>query len=241
MKCLKIFFIHIFIIYFLFNIKNLYATQLSEDLTLSRIYVEPGNLEPEFSETRDYYTLLLTPDVTNLIVQATPTNENLKYEINENDNLKEGENLITITVYSKDNSKNKIYTINALKTNEPDKYNALLSTLIVDNHSFNEDFFPEKFNYTTKNSTNDNKIEIFAYPQNPNATVEIKGIEYNIKINKENNIERNINNINSSNNTFLMNNNISTNSDFKRFTITSILITIILLLILFILKKIYKQ
>ena len=111
MKYLKIFFIHIFITCCFFITSNIYATQISEDLSLSRIYVEPGNLEPEFSETRDYYTLLLNPDITNLIVQATPTNHDLKYKINRNENLKEGENLITITVYSKDNSKNKIYTI----------------------------------------------------------------------------------------------------------------------------------
>ena len=108
---------------FITNI-NVYAT---EDLTLSRIYVEPGTLEPEFSETRNYYTLLLNENITDLVVQATPTNENLKYEITGNKDLKIGENIITITVYGENNSTNT-YTINALKTNEPAKYNALLST-----------------------------------------------------------------------------------------------------------------
>lgn len=235
------------------------ATEKLEDLSLSRIYVEPGNLEPEFSETRDYYTLLLNNDVTNLLVQATPTNENLKYEIKGNETLKSGENFITITVYSEDNTRNKVYTINALRTNEPDKYNALLSTLIVDNYPFNEEFFPERFNYTTKNNTNDNKVEVFAYSQNPNASVEItsnenledgknvisvivtseNGLakrEYNITINKSDIsnevLQANLNNDESINNS----ENISTNSFLKNFIISFFIIIIVFILNIIIIK-----
>jgi len=256
MKYIKILFVYILLICFFAIQHNIYATEELEDLTLSRIYVEPGNLDPEFSETRDYYTLLLNSDATNLLVQATPTNEDLKYEIKGNENLKEGENLITITVYSKDNSKNKVYTINALKTKEPDKYNALLSTLIIDNYPFNEDFFPEKFNYTTKNNTNSNTVEVFAYPQNSNAKVEITGNdnlqdgkntititvtsenglakrEYNIKINKKDSAKFDIASINSNTNSFIDINDATTNSSFKTFIITSVAIVVILLFIIF--------
>lgn len=172
MKKIKII---IFLLLSFIIFKNVvYCNDEIEDLTLSRIYVEPGILEPEFSETRRYYTLLLDKNTDKLLVQATPTNENLHFEIIGNENLKEGENIITITVYSTDKSKNKVYTINALKTNTPDEYNALLNTLIIDNYPFNEDFFPEVFEYTTKDNTNDDKLEVFAYPQNQNAKVEIK-------------------------------------------------------------------
>lgn len=261
MKYVKILFVFILLVCCFSITQNVYCTEEAEDLTLSRIYVEPGSLEPEFSETRDYYTLLLNPDVTSLLVQATPTNTELRYEIKGNENLKEGENIITITVFSKDNTKSKVYTINALKTDDPDKYNALLSTLIIDNYPFNEDFFPEKFNYTTKSNTTNNNVEVFAYPQNSNATVEIKGNEnlkdgenlititvtsenglakreYTIKIYKGNLAESNATSISSSNTDLIdINNNSNANSEFKTFIITSIIIVIILLSIIFISKR----
>ena len=226
---------------------NVYAT---EDLTLSRIYVEPGSLEPEFSETRNYYTLLLNENITDLVVQATPTNESLKYEITGNKDLKIGENIITITVYGENNSTNT-YTINALKTNEPAKYNALLSTLIIDNYPFNEDFFPETFNYTTKNTPKEENVEVFAYPQNPNAKVEITRNEnlkdsnntITITVTSENELatrtytvnltNTDLNTISDTNNTNTLQNN---KSEFYTFLITSSIIAIILLVIIFIFK-----
>lgn len=259
MKYIKFIFSIILITCF-FSISTYIYASTSEDLTLSRIYVEPGNLEPEFSETRDYYTLILDPNVTNLIVQATPTNENLKYEIKGNENLKEGENLITITVYSKDNTKNKVYTINALKTNEPDKYNALLSTLIIDNYPFMEDFFPEKFTYSTKDKITTNTVDIFAYPQNSNANVKIigneslKGNEKNITITvtSENGLATRTYNIHtnkkiesqeimqSNSNIYNISDNdvVSTEkNEFITFIITSIVIISILIAIILITKR----
>lgn len=228
---------------------NVYAT---EDLTLSRIYVEPGTLEPEFSETRNYYTLLLNENITDLVVQATPTNENLKYEITGNKDLKIGENIITITVYGENNNTNS-YTINALKTNEPDKYNALLNTLIIDNYPFNEDFFPEIFNYTTKSTSKEENVDVFAYPQNPNAKVEITGNEnlkdsnntITITVTSENKLATRTYTVNLTNtdlNTISDTNNTDTNTlqsdttDFYTFLITSSIIAIILLVIIFIFK-----
>lgn len=228
---------------------NVYAT---EDLTLSRIYVEPGTLEPEFSETRNYYTLLLNENITDLVVQATPTNENLKYEITGNKDLKIGENIITITVYGENNNTNT-YTINALKTNEPDKYNALLSTLIIDNYPFNEDFFSEIFNYTTKSTSKKENVDVFAYPQNPNAKVEITGNKnlkdsnntITITVTSENGLATKTYTVNLTNtdlNTISDKNNTDTNTlqsdttDFYTFLITSSIIAIILLVIIFIFK-----
>lgn len=234
---------------FITNI-NVYAT---EDLTLSRIYVEPGTLEPEFSETRNYYTLLLNENITDLVVQATPTNESLKYEITGNKDLKIGENIITITVYGENNNTNT-YTINALKTNEPDKYNALLSTLIIDNYPFNEDFFPEIFNYTTKSTSKEENVDVFAYPQNPNAKVEItrnKNIKdnnntINITVTSENGLTTRTYRVNLTNaqlntisntNTTDIKTSQNDKTQFYAFLVTSSIIVIILLVIIFIKKK----
>ena len=231
---------------------NVYAT---EDLTLSRIYVEPGTLEPEFSETRNYYTLLLNENITDLVVQATPTNENVKYEITGNKDLKIGENIITITVYGENNNTNtNTYTINALKTNEPDKSNALLNTLIIDNYPFNEDFFPEIFNYTTKSTSKEENVDVFAYPQNPNAKVEITGNEnlkdsnntITITVTSENGLATKTYTVNLTNtdlNTISDTNNTDTNisqnnkSDFYTFLTTSSIIIVILLVIIFAFRK----
>lgn len=254
MKYIKLMFSIVIIISFFTITAPIYGINKTEDLTLSRIYVEPGTLEPEFSETRDYYTLLLEPTVSDLIIQATPTNEELHYEIKGNENLKEGENIITITVFSSDNSKSKVYTINALKTAEPDKYNALLNTLIIDNYPFNEDFFPETFNYTVKDNVIDkNSLEIFAYPQNPNAKVEInrnnngegEDNTISITVTSENGLAKRIYTINlhkdevvnqptlSTNNAL----NEESNSEFKVFLTTSLIIIILLIIIIYLVKK----
>jgi len=255
MKYIKLTFILLIIVYLFANSIDIYGTEKKEDLTLSRIYVEPGTLEPEFSETRDYYTLLLDPSITNLIVQATPTNKNLNYEIKGNENLKYGENIITITVYSSDNNQSKTYTINALKTNEPDKYNALLSTLIIDNYPFNEDFFPETFDYTVKKNTKENLVEVFAYPQNSNATTEIKGNtnlkdgdnEITVTVTSENGLAKRTYNIqlykgdilSKSESTISKTNTIKNTdtSNFITFVITSVIILIALLSIILIIKN----
>lgn len=170
----------------------IYSTSTLEDLTLSRIYVEPGNLEPEFSETRKYYTLVVNENIDNVLIQATPKDSTNTYEITGNKNLKVGENIVNITVFSKDKSSSEVYTINILKTSTPDEYNALLNTLIIDNHPFNEEFFPEKFEYTInlKNNIKISDLDVFAYSQNSNAQVEInKDIPsntINIKVTSEN-------------------------------------------------------
>lgn len=163
------------LLFFLLIPTPIFGAELAENLNLARIYVNPGTLEPEFSETRTYYTLLLKEPVDNLIIQATPVDENLTYEIKGNDHLKQGENLITITVFSKDKERSKTYTINVLLTEDPDPYNALLNTLIVDNYSFTEEFFPEVFEYTITGATNQSEVDVFAYPQNSNASVKITG------------------------------------------------------------------
>lgn len=259
MKYIKFLFnISIIALIFFMSKTNIYAIENDEDLTLSRIYVEPGTLEPEFSEVREYYTLVLNPDVSNLIVQATPTNTNLKYEIKGNENLNEGENIITITVFSEDNTRSKIYTINALKTNNKEEYNALLSTLIVDNYPFKEEFFPEKFNYTLKDEVRENSLEIFAYPQNENATIKIEGNENlnnseyitvtvtsaNKLANRIYTISKNITPIQSIDNVDNLENTNESNfqkydnkSSFKTFIITTIIIITILVIIIFTFKK----
>lgn len=248
-KYIKFLILTIAIIIINIFLTNVLATE--ENLTLSRIYVEPGTLEPEFSETRKYYTLLLDENVTNLLVQATPTNEDLKYEIKGNENLKIGENIITINVFGENNNTNT-YTINALKTNEPDKYNALLNTLIIDNYPFNEDFFPETFNYTTKSTSKEESVEVFAYPQNPNAKVEITRNEnlkdsnntITVTVTSENGLATRTYTVN-----FRKSDTISTientdttitsndKTEFYTFLITSIIIVIILIIIILIFKK----
>lgn len=246
---------------FIMFTNNIYATDENEDLTLSRIYVEPGTLTPEFSETRTYYTLVLDESTESLLIQATPTNENLQYEIKGNENLQIGENIVTITVYSSDKSKNKVYTINVLKTNNPDEYNALLGTLIVDNYTFTEDFFPEIFEYVTENSTNEDKVDVFAYPQIPDAKVEISGNtnlhdgeniitvkvtsqngkasrEYTININKGNHTSLDKTQSNTNIDNVTLSNNSTDMKGFTKFiTISIILIIILIAVIIYASKK----
>ena len=169
----------ILVLIFIFTTK-IYGTQiidnnLDQNLNLSRIYVSKGKLEPEFSSSRTYYTLNLNKEDTDLFIQVSPENSSANYEITGDKKLKEGENLITITVSSPLSDDKKTYTINALLTDDKDGYNALLSNIIIDNFSFTEDFFPEVFSYTTTGATDKEKLDVYAYPQNPDAKVNITG------------------------------------------------------------------
>lgn len=76
---------------------------------LSEITVEGYTLSPEFSSNIHEYTLNIDdPSITSLNVDAKAFDENAKVEITGNDELKLGENIITILVTAEDGK--KIYT-----------------------------------------------------------------------------------------------------------------------------------
>ncbi len=91
------------------------GTELTEVFGLSSIEIEDVELTPEFSPDVYEYTAKYTGDNTQLNITTTPTEEGTNVEITGNENLVDGENIITILVTDSSGDKTVTYQINIQK------------------------------------------------------------------------------------------------------------------------------
>lgn len=104
------------------EVTNQTANELVQETTaqekngdLKKLEVPGYILSPLFSPNIYEYRLNVSDDVTNLDIKTEPANNNIQIEIAGNKDLKEGENVITIMCYNKENQKNTTYQIIAEK------------------------------------------------------------------------------------------------------------------------------
>ena len=76
----------------------------SDVKTLSQLAVEGQELLPEFDVDVKEYKVNVTNEITEINITATPTDSNATVEIEGNKELKEGENIVKITVTAEDES-----------------------------------------------------------------------------------------------------------------------------------------
>ncbi|MBQ4583604.1 MAG: cadherin-like beta sandwich domain-containing protein [Bacilli bacterium] len=69
---------------------------------LDKLEITNGKLSPEYNKYNDTYTVKIEEDVISLDI-SYETNDNIKVKIFGNDNLKEGENKIVISINKEDN------------------------------------------------------------------------------------------------------------------------------------------
>lgn len=86
-----------------------------EKLGLSSLTVNQMNLKPNFSTDTYEYTIELTQDLNSLEIEAKPNKDTAIVEIFGNENLQQGENLITIIVSDTSSEENTIYQITVNK------------------------------------------------------------------------------------------------------------------------------
>lgn len=82
-----------------------------KELTISGIELEPG-----FNTNVFEYTAKLTADVSTLQIETKATSENYKVVVAGNDNLVDGENLITVIVYDEKSNVVAMYQITVIKS-----------------------------------------------------------------------------------------------------------------------------
>ena len=82
-----------------------------EEFGLTDLQIEGITLEPEFSTNIYEYTAKLTEDKSNLEIETVASEENAKIEITGNENLQNGENIITILVTNEAGDKTAAYQI----------------------------------------------------------------------------------------------------------------------------------
>ena len=136
-----------------------------------------------FKPTTTTYNTTVPNEVTTVKVYATTQSAGAKYEVSGNDNLKEGNNTVTIKVTAEDGKTSKEYQINVeRKTAEKqDETEGLkLTSIEIDpesNLKLEPAFKPEVYEYTIKVKGNINTIPLKITPNKEDAIQKIDGNE----------------------------------------------------------------
>ena len=88
---------------------------------LENLAVENMLLYPSFDTNITNYNFEVPNDVTDLNILAVPENENAKVEMKGGSNLKEGDNLIKVTVTAENGYSQKIYNLNAYRRSQEEE------------------------------------------------------------------------------------------------------------------------
>ena len=160
------------------NSSQITVVSLGTDASLSSLKIPNTTLKPGFNSETTSYTASIT-DITELTVNAVPTDPNAKISISENSkSLQKGENKIDVNVVSEDGQNRKIYTIvvtlNLTPTDEELlKANATLKNLDIKGQKIDFETDEKKYYITVPYETK--KLDITATPVNEKAKVEIDG------------------------------------------------------------------
>lgn len=87
----------------------------STDSTLSSLSIAEGAIIPEFNKDVKEYAITVPNEVTKLNITATPTDSKATVSVTEYEELKEGENIITISVTAEDGTTKTDYVIKATR------------------------------------------------------------------------------------------------------------------------------
>ena len=87
----------------------------STDSTLSSLSIAEGAITPEFSKDVKEYAITVPNEVTKLNITATPTDSKASVSVTEYEELKEGENTITISITAEDGTTKTDYVIKATR------------------------------------------------------------------------------------------------------------------------------
>ena len=93
-----------------------------DSAALESLKLKQADISPAFSESNTSYTAKVSHDVDKIELTATPSDKNAAIEIEGTDNLKIGENTVTVTVVAQ-NGKEKTYTIKVTRQQEAEDEN----------------------------------------------------------------------------------------------------------------------
>lgn len=142
-------------------------------LNLGIMRTNREGITPEFNaEILEYY-LVVDETVNDLDITAIPVSKKAEIVIVGNKNLKSGINKVKITVSLNGNS--KTYTINVTKTDNPNKANANLETLAIQNYTLEPEFQNSITNYHVEVANTETLVNILAIAEDSSANVKIEG------------------------------------------------------------------
>lgn len=129
------------------------------DLTLSSLKIEGITLVPEFSKDIYIYSAELTKDIEELEISATQSDSNVKIEIEGNEKIKEGENVIKIKLTA-ENGETAEYKITVKKDLSENKKG--LSELKIKGITLSPSFDSDVYNYVATLTEDVTKLEVTA-------------------------------------------------------------------------------
>ena len=132
-------------------------------------------INPDFDENILEYYLIVDETINDLEITAIPVSKKAEVIISGNKNLKNGLNLVRVTVSLNGNS--KTYTIHVTKTNNAEEANANLATLAIENYTLEPEYQNNVTNYNVEIANTDNSVNILAIAEYSNANVKIEGNE----------------------------------------------------------------
>ena len=146
-----------------------------ESLNLDIMRVNQEGISPDFNKNITQYYLIVDENTNKLNITAIPESSKAKVDITGNENLKNGLNIIKITVTL--NDKSKTYYINVTKTNNTQSANTNLETLAVEKYVLEPEYQDNITNYHVEVSNLENSVNILAIPEDVNSNVLISGNE----------------------------------------------------------------
>lgn len=150
------------------------AKPKSKDANLKELKIDKEGMTPEFDKDVTEYYLTTDLKVEQITVTATPSDEKAKVTVTGNKKLKEGKNIITITVKAEDGT-NKKYYIYVTKVDDVEKANADLKSLEITNYDLSPKFKANIYQYNLNIGEDIQTLEIKAEAEKENAKVEIEG------------------------------------------------------------------
>lgn len=150
------------------NLSNTNTNTKSSDATLKELIVK--NYELDFRKDKYSYNLTVKNEVTKLEITATPTDEKATVKIENNENLKVGENIVTITITAEDGTICK-YIIKVTRQEKLSSDNTI-KELIIENYELDFKKTKQKYNLTINN---EEKLNIKVVLNDNKATYKIAG------------------------------------------------------------------
>lgn len=130
----------------------------SDNTNLEILAVENEFMNPSFDANIINYDVEVSNKKNYLNILAVPENENAKIEITGNEELKVGDNLITITVTGEDKVSKKVYKINVKQRNQEEE-KVYEKEQEANKEKLEEIYQAEKVNKEIKEVKNNNIIE----------------------------------------------------------------------------------
>ena len=204
--------------------------QKSNDASLKDISISNYNLN--FKSTLYNYSLKVSNNINNLEVKATANNSNSKITITGQNNLKIGENIITITVTAEDGTTCQ-YIITVTKLEKELSSDKQVNNIIIENYDLK--FQEDKYNYNLT-IKNEDKLNIKIELNSKEASYKITGNK-NLKNNSIITITVTAEDTTSQTYTIKISKDSSSSINLDNIIFLSITIIIILLLLTILVKK----